>query len=90
MSSIAVSAVPWEWSCQESRLVGARDISSCKTDGSGTTCTTYDQNVTVDCAYGCDNVTKACSPPTYQVNFMLIGGFLAVMGLVAFILKKTR
>lgn len=49
--------------------IGKADIKINRTCIDNTTLQIIEPNVTEVCAYGCDNVTNTCNPPSYQTDF---------------------
>lgn len=52
--------------------------------------TTLDINREVDCQFGCDNVTHSCAPNPVQLNYVFGGGILALLFIIAGIVRIYR
>lgn len=70
-------------SLDETQLVTERSI---LTNVTGST-QQYFTNETIDCPYGCDNVTVSCKPPTFIQNFYLLGLIAGIVGIALAITK---
>jgi len=69
-------------------LVIVTNITSCITDAGVTTCKMYYSTDVTNCPYACDNVTRSCNPPPYQVNLIMIGIAAVIMLTIGMIIKR--
>ena len=83
-----VDALEQSYCTVDGEFVEISEITTCTTADDVTSCSVYFQNETTNCPNGCDNVTRSCSPPAYQINIVMIIFGLMVMGLFAIMLKR--
>jgi len=84
------NATEEDYCTSSGNFVDITDKTTCKTVDGTTTCTTYYVNDTTNCPYGCDNVTRSCSPPPFQANLLMIILVLIIMASLGIIIKGRK